>query len=593
MSDTYLQEPSPPPQKETDWVSLDDEQRIKVLSPTMLVLRRFVRNKLAIVGTVFIVVMFLFSFVGGWLMPYGESQVFKTYTEMSRLYAGVTVNEELRYFVEKGKAFDAQARASFIDALHKEEPLFQSGSAFYRQERLTEDAVLVSGLQEVAQALARKETYSVAAVGDYAMTAGFEQAMTAAISQEKDMFTYSGQLHWLILSGKVYRAFTEEGLAVASYNILDLARADQTASLAFMQEAERIKASGQPTTFDLAGASYDVVFDESGEQAEIFVVDAGQRTQFAVLSRYVVNPLHADVHVSIPFKEKVKEAILNDQTSFSYTPGPDEADAGLEQTYTIERQNQQWVIKNIQTTQIVLMHEHPSRQHLMGTDGNGMDILTRLMYGGRISLMIGFIVVFLETFIGVILGGIAGFFGKWVDNLIMRLVDIFNSIPSIPIIIIIGAVMDGMRVDPQIRMIYLMLILGILGWPPIARMVRGQILSLREQEFMLATEATGLTVGRRIFKHLVPNVIPQLIVISTMSLGGVILMESTLSFLGLGVKYPFASWGNIINAVSNVHVMSNYWFVWIPAGFLILVTVLGFNFIGDGLRDAFDPKMKR
>ena len=124
-------------------------------------------------------------------------------------------------------------------------------------------------------------------------------------------------------------------------------------------------------------------------------------------------------------------------------------------------------------------------------------------------------------------------------------------------------------------------------------MVRGQILSLREQEFMIAAEATGISVSKRIFKHLIPNVMPQLIVISTLSLGGVILTESILSFLGLGVKFPFASWGNIINAVSDVHVMTNYLFVWIPAGFCILITVLGFNFIGDGLRDAFDPRMKR
>nr|HPQ48100.1 ABC transporter permease [Clostridia bacterium] len=218
---------------------------------------------------------------------------------------------------------------------------------------------------------------------------------------------------------------------------------------------------------------------------------------------------------------------------------------------------------------------------------------TRLMYGGRVSLIIGFIVVIIETAIGIVLGGIAGYFGKWVDNLIMRIVDTFNSIPSLPIIIILGFMMDQQRVDPLVRMMYLMVILAVLGWPGIARMVRGQILSLREQEFMIAAEATGISVSKRIFKHLIPNVMPQLIVISTLSLGGVILMESTLSFLGLGVKFPFASWGNIINAVSNAHVMTNYLFVWIPAGFCILITVLGFNFIGDGLRDAFDPRMKR
>jgi len=124
-------------------------------------------------------------------------------------------------------------------------------------------------------------------------------------------------------------------------------------------------------------------------------------------------------------------------------------------------------------------------------------------------------------------------------------------------------------------------------------MVRGQILSLREQEFMLATEATGVRVSRRIFKHLIPNVIPQLIVTMTMSLGSTILIEATLSFLGLGVKFPFASWGNIINDVNDTYVLTNYWFIWIPAGFCLLLTVLAFNLVGDGLRDAFDPKMKR
>jgi peptide/nickel transport system permease protein len=220
-------------------------------------------------------------------------------------------------------------------------------------------------------------------------------------------------------------------------------------------------------------------------------------------------------------------------------------------------------------------------------------MLTRLMYGGRVSLYIGFIVVFIETIIGVVLGGISGYKGGWVDNLIMRIVDVFYCIPSMPIIIILGATMDAMRVDPQIRMLYLMLLLGFLGWAGIARLVRGQILSLREQEFMTAAEATGIRASRRIFRHLIPNVIPQLIVTMTMSLGSTIITEATLSFLGLGVKFPFASWGNIINDVNDTYVLTNYWFIWIPAGVCLLATVLAFNLVGDGLRDAFDPKMNR
>jgi peptide/nickel transport system permease protein len=160
-------------------------------------------------------------------------------------------------------------------------------------------------------------------------------------------------------------------------------------------------------------------------------------------------------------------------------------------------------------------------------------------------------------------------------------------------VIIFGSVMDTLEVEPMTRIFLLMAILGILGWTGIARVVRGQILSLREQDFMVAAEATGIRTGRRIFRHLVPNVMPLLIVQATAGLGGIIISEATLGFLGLGVKYPLASWGSIINVSSDAYVMTNFWFMWIPAGLLILLTVLGFNFVGDGLRDAFDPKMKR
>ena len=215
------------------------------------------------------------------------------------------------------------------------------------------------------------------------------------------------------------------------------------------------------------------------------------------------------------------------------------------------------------------------------------------MYGGRISLLIGFVVVFIELIIGVIIGGVAGYFGGWVDTALMRVVDIVYCIPAMPLYLILGSVMDHYEVSSTTRIYLLCVIMAVIGWVGIARIVRGQILSLREQEFMTAAEATGISIRRRIFKHLVPNVIPQLIVFATMGLGDIILVEASLSFLGLGVKYPAATWGSIINAVNDSYVMTNYLFVWVPAGLMILATVLAFNFVGDGLRDAFDPKMKR
>ena len=238
----------------------------------------------------------------------------------------------------------------------------------------------------------------------------------------------------------------------------------------------------------------------------------------------------------------------------------------------------------------------PSWKNWLGTDTYGYDVLTRLMYGGRVSLTLSFIVIFLETFVGVIFGGIAGYFGKWIDQFIMRIVDIFNCLPGLPILLIASSLLSALNVPAGQRIYYLMIILTFFGWAGVARLVRGQILSLREQEFMVAAEATGLSVFRKIGKHLIPNVMPQLLVTATLGLGGIILYESTLSYLGLGIPIPYAAWGTMISAASpsnGQEILKYYANLWIPPGVCIVLAVLAFNFIGDGLRDAFDPKMKK
>lgn len=238
-------------------------------------------------------------------------------------------------------------------------------------------------------------------------------------------------------------------------------------------------------------------------------------------------------------------------------------------------------------------YANPSSVHLLGTDNKGMDVFVRLMYGGRISLLIGFIVVILETIIGVVLGGIAGYFGGWVDQVIMRIVDIFNCIPTLPILLIASAVIDSWELQPDQQIYVLMVIITVFSWSGTARLVRGQILSLREQEYITATEVMGLPTWRKIFKHLIPNVMPQLIVSMTLGLGSVIMYESTLSFLGLGVKFPKAAWGSMISLVNEAGVLEYHPNVWLPAGIMIVIAVLGFNFVGDGLRDAMDPKARK
>ena len=245
-------------------------------------------------------------------------------------------------------------------------------------------------------------------------------------------------------------------------------------------------------------------------------------------------------------------------------------------------------------------------EHPLGTDETGYDVLTRLMYGGRISLIIGFISVFIITVLGVILGGIAGYFGGIVDNVIMRICDVLMCIPGFPIMLVFGTVLtaygemenpsalQALMGDPRYRIYFLMAFLTLFSWPGTARLVRGQILFLREQEYMVAAEAMGYSTSRKIFKHLIPNVMPQLIVSMTLSLGSMILYEASLSYLNMGVRAPFAAWGTMINIVAeDSNILQNFFNVWGPPGLCIIIAVLGFNFVGDGLRDALDPKQRR
>ena len=262
-------------------------------------------------------------------------------------------------------------------------------------------------------------------------------------------------------------------------------------------------------------------------------------------------------------------------------------------TYTVD--GQEYTLR--QTTEKYLKDNFlsaPSSEHILGTDNEGYDVFVRLMYGGRISLIVSFIAVFLITILGVVLGGIAGYFGGAVDNIIMRVCDVLMCLPGVPILLIISTILDASDIDAKYRIYLLMIYLTFISWTGTARLVRGQILSLREQEYMVAAEAMGYSTSRKIFKHLVPNVMPQLIVQMTLSLGSMILYEATLSYLNLGVKAPYAAWGTMINIIStNQDVLQNHWDVWVPAGICIVIAVLGFNFVGDGLRDALDPKGRR
>lgn len=230
----------------------------------------------------------------------------------------------------------------------------------------------------------------------------------------------------------------------------------------------------------------------------------------------------------------------------------------------------------------------PSMQHLLGTDQQGRDVFFRLFLGGRISIMVGVIAALITVFLGCLVGGIAGYYGGWVDNLLMRFSEIVYSLPFTPLILVISFTL--LWTPSDIKMYIVSLLIGALSWPGLARLVRGQILSLREQEYMQACTALGLSDFSKIFKHLIPNVLSLIIVNATLAMASAILTEAGLSFLGMGVTPPIPSWGNLMELARDTKVFVGLPWNWIPAGIMCLLTVISINLIGEGLRDAFDPK---
>jgi len=225
----------------------------------------------------------------------------------------------------------------------------------------------------------------------------------------------------------------------------------------------------------------------------------------------------------------------------------------------------------------------PNLSHPLGTDDLGRDVLTRILFGARISLLVGFVAVGIATVIGIALGAMAGYYGRWVDALLMRFVDIMLCFPTFFLILAVIAFLD-----PSIWNI--MIIIGLTGWMGVARLVRAEFLSLRERDFVLAARAIGACDARIIFRHILPNALSPVLVSATLGVAGAILTESALSFLGIGVQPPTPSWGNML--IVGKQTLGTAWWLSVFPGLAILVTVLGYNLLGEGIRDALDPRLR-
>ncbi|AGF55207.1 peptide/nickel transport system permease protein [Clostridium saccharoperbutylacetonicum] len=237
------------------------------------------------------------------------------------------------------------------------------------------------------------------------------------------------------------------------------------------------------------------------------------------------------------------------------------------------------------TVDLLNIEAAPTAKHILGTDELGRDVFVRLIYGGQVSLSVGVVAIVIQLAIGITLGAIAGYLGGIADKIIMRLVDMVLCFPFLVIAITMASILG-----PSIWNV--MIIIGILGWPKITRIVRAEILSLKEREFIEAAKALGLDSKDIILKHLIHNIYAPIIVYGTLGIAQGILYESFLSFLGMGVTQPQPSWGNMLTAAQNMRVLQSEWWLWIPPGVCVFLTIVSINFLGDGLRDALDPKIK-
>ena len=252
---------------------------------------------------------------------------------------------------------------------------------------------------------------------------------------------------------------------------------------------------------------------------------------------------------------------------------------GAEQTYLADSEGR-------------LIHKSGVRWYPFGTDGLGRDVFTRVIHGGRTTLTVGVVAVIVATVIAVIVGAVSGYFGGWVDTALMRLTEIFSSMPFLPFAMLLSYAVRKNPIDESVRIFIIMVILGLLSWPSLARLVRAEVLRERERDFVLAARATGVGRWRIAFRHILPNTVSVVLVSVTLDLAGCLLIESSLSYLGFGVQQPRPTWGNMLNGANNSTVIQSYWWQWVFPALLLALTTLSINVIGDRMRDMLDPKNK-
>ena len=603
----------------------------KIESPSIMAVKAFFRRKLAVVALIVLVSMFLFVFVGPYFFPMDLNYTDPLQANMAPNNTLMKVPSELEDNIRNINGF-----SDFTVGVSQDNTLYLWGNT---KNNLTnvDFTVLPDEIQEGKVAYASAGSDHIIAITTDGKVVGWgsnSNGQYGVKKQESDPYTQMpdellngtidvSQVQQLICGYQVTALVMKDGqMYMWGNNNAMLSLPEFTKSDKYNTDVEKVAFSnyyaiimrkdgtvtgGQTLTFNMQSAysnkdgeiknlrSYmtdrTVLDIAATNNCYAFVMDDGSIVVFGAAEYGEKDiPAVTTEEKMVSISAGTRHFVAVGESGKVYTWGhndggqcdvagetTDHVFVGAKQTYLVNAEGE-------------LTEKSGFTGHVMGTDSRGRDILTRIVHGGKMTMTIGAVAVIVSTIIAIIIGCLSGYFGGWVDMLLMRITEIFSSIPFLPFAMMLSYVIRTMPIGETVRIFIIMIMLGLLSWTGLARMIRAQVLAEREKEFVLAAKSMGVKEKRIAFKHILPNVISIILVNVTLDFASCMLTESSLSYLGFGVQQPQPTWGNMLYGANNSIVIQNYWWQWVfPAIFLSIATI-SINIIGDTLRDVLDPK---
>lgn len=600
-------------------------------SPAKMAVKTFFRRKLAVTALVILIGMFLFVFIGSLIVPMDTSYTDPLQANIAPNFTMLSVPSELKDNIKSISSF-----SNFSVGLSNDNTLYIWGS--------TKNSLTKNDLSDFPEEIKDGQIYAAAAGSDHiiAITTDGKIVGWGANTRAQYGYTATGdkliympeelqtnldvtkiqqlvcgyQCTALVYDGRLYmwgngnalinmqsmidaanKKFEEDGVkvskvALTNYYGLIMYEDGSVASPSYLNSKTTVTSSvNGKVKFNSIKNAVDAVATNNcfcilSESGELFVQGASEYGEVDMATipdgEKVVSLASGTRHfVVLTDAGKTYAWGHNDQGQTDVN-GESAARifAGSKQTYLLNEDDDV-------TLKVGL------KGYLFGTDKMGRDTFTRIIHGGRMTMTVGAVAVIVSTIISIIVGCISGYFGGWVDMLLMRVTEIFSAIPFLPFAMMLSYVIQKNPIDETTRIIIIMIMLGLLSWTGLARMIRGQVLAEREKEFVTAAKSMGIKESRIAFKHILPNVVSVILVSVTLDFAGCMLTESSLSYLGFGVQQPRPTWGNMLNGANNSIVIQNYWWQWVFPAIFLAVATISINIIGDTLRDVLDPKSSR